>query len=264
MTLRIATWNVNSVRQRLEHLARFSDEMKPDLLCLQETKVQDEDFPQDDLRRMGYKEVLFHGQKSYNGVAILSRRAIVREERIVWCSKDDRRHLAVHLEGGLELHNFYVPAGGDKPDPEVNDKFAHKIRFLKQMASWARRGKLKERKAVLVGDMNVAPLEHDVWNHKKLRRSVGHTDLECELMQKFWKAGGLVDVPRQFHPSPEPLYSWWGYRFAQAFAKNYGWRLDHVLVTPPLASAVQHLEVVKDTRSWTKPSDHVPVVLDLA
>ena len=264
MALRIATWNVNSLRQRMAHLARFSADKKPDLVCLQETKIRDQDFPLDEVRSLGYEHVLFHGQKSYNGVAILSRRPIEKEERLVWCGKDDRRHLAVHLDGGLELHNFYVPSGGDKPDAEANDKFAHKLTFLKQMASWARRTKLKERKAVLVGDLNVAPLEEDVWNHKRLRRSVGHTDLECELMKKLWRAGGLIDAPRHFTPSPTPLYSWWGYRFPQAFAKNYGWRLDHILITPALADAMKRVCTVTATRTWERPSDHVPVMLDLA
>jgi exodeoxyribonuclease III len=116
---------------------------------------------------------------------------------------------------------------------------------------------------VIVGDLNVAPLEHDVWNHKRLRRSVGHTPVEAEHMARLWAAGELIDVPRHFVPEPESLYTWWGYRFPQAFAKDYGWRLDHVLVTPPLRKRLKSLQIVRDTRSWEKPSDHVPVVLDL-
>ena len=263
MTLRIATWNVNSLRQRLDHLARFADAMAPDVFCLQETKVQNQDFPADAFHAMGYPHMLVHGQKSYNGVAIVSREAFQREEKRVWCDKDDCRHAAVELAGGLELHNFYVPAGGDKPDVEINAKFAHKLAFLTEMADWAKASGLKQKRAVLVGDLNVAPLEWDVWNHKRLLRNVGHTPTETAHMERLWQAAALIDVPRQFHPTPEPLYSWWGYRYPPAFEKNYGWRLDHVLATPALAGSLSGLTVFKESRGWEKPSDHVPVILDL-
>jgi len=262
MPLRIATWNVNSVRQRLAHVGRFCENHQPDVLCLQEIKVQTEDFPLEDIKAFGYPHAVVHGQKGYNGVAILSRRPLTDPRKESWCDRDDCRHAAATVDG-IELHNFYVPAGGDVPDPEQNDKFAHKLQFLTEMAAWAKRAKLAERKVVIVGDLNVAPLEHDVWNHKRLRRNVGHTPLEAEHMARLWEAGGLIDVPRHFIPEPEPLYTWWGYRFAQAFAKDYGWRLDHVLVTPPLRKQLKALQVVRETRSWEKPSDHVPVVLDL-
>ena len=262
MPLRIATWNVNSLRQRLDHLARFAKAHEPDVICLQEIKMPTELFPSESLAEMGYPHALVHGQKGYNGVAIVSRRRFTKPSKKVWYSRDDCRHVAVHV-GGVELHNFYVPAGGDVPDPEQNDKFAHKLGFLTEMAQWARKEKLKERKAVLVGDLNVAPLEHDVWNHKRLRRSVGHTPVESEHMARLWQAGGLIDVPRHFIPEPEQLFTWWGYRFPQAFAKNYGWRLDHILVTEALRKRLKKLTIARETRSWEKPSDHVPVVLDL-
>ncbi len=261
--MRIATWNVNSLRQRLDHLARFTAEQKPDLVCLQETKVRDEEFPAEALTGMGYKHILAHGQKSYNGVAILSRKPFESQETKVWCRKDDRRHACMRLKGGLEIHNFYVPSGGPTPDVEKNDKFAHKLKFLTEMAKWAKSDGIKDRKVLLLGDMNVAPLEFDVWNHKRLLRSVGHTPGETKHMERLWAAADLIDVPRHFSPHPEPLYSWWGYRFAQSVEKNYGWRLDHILATPPLAGALKKLRTVKETRTWEKPSDHVPLVLDL-
>ena len=264
MTLRIATWNVNSLRQRLDHLARFVERSNPDVLCLQETKVTDDQFPEDFVRDLGYRHLVVHGQKSYNGVAICSRVLFDGEERRVWCGIDDCRHAAIRFDDGLELHNFYVPSGGPKPDPETNDKFAHKLKFLKEMARWARGEGLRDRRAIILGDLNVAPLEHDVWNHKKLLRSVGHTPTESAHMERLWKAANLLDVPRHFTPSPAPLYSWWGYRYPQSVAKDYGWRLDHVLVTPPLAASVTALRTVKETRTWEKPSDHVPLVLDLS
>ncbi len=266
MTLRIATWNVNSLRQRLDHLARFAAEVAPDVICLQETKVRDEEFPALAVRQIGYPHLLIHGQKGYNGVAILSRLPFQSQDTKIWCGKDDRRHASVTLEHGsgvLELHNFYVPSGGATPDPESNDKFAHKLRFLSEMAEWARETRLGERAAVLVGDLNVAPLETDVWNHKRLLRSVGHTPLESERIAELIEAGGLIDVGRHFVPASEPLYTWWGYRYPQAFDKNYGWRLDHVMATAPLKASLAGFRVVRDTRTWERPSDHVPVVLDL-
>ena len=264
MALRIATWNVNSVRQRSAHLTRFLTELAPDVVCLQETKVEDPLFPLEEPEALGYRHRVIHGQKSYNGVAILSRLPFEDQGTRVWCRKDDKRHAWVRLPGGLELHDFYVPSGGDKPDPEINDKFDHKLRFLRAMARWCRDDKVRERKLVLVGDLNVAPLETDVWNHKRLLRSVGHTPLESELMLKLHRAGGFQDVPRRFVPPDQPLYTWWGYRFPQAFEKDYGWRLDHVLATPPAAAAITAMRVVKETRTWDRPSDHVPVVIDLA
>ncbi|MCG8359686.1 MAG: exodeoxyribonuclease III [Kiloniellales bacterium] len=264
MPLRLATWNVNSIRQRVEHLKRFLTEEAPDAICLQETKVEDDQFPTAVFDELGYAHRVIHGQKSYNGVAIASRLPFEDQGTRIWCRKDDKRHAFVRLPGGIELHNFYVPSGGDKPDPEINDKFDHKLRFLRAMARWCRSDDVKSRRLVLVGDLNVAPLETDVWNHKRLVRSVGHTPVESDLMRKLWKAGGLIDVPRHFVPPSEPLYSWWGYRFPQAFQKDYGWRLDHVLVTEPLMPEVAGMQVVKHTRTWEKPSDHVPVVVDLA
>ena len=138
-----------------------------------------------------------------------------------------------------------------------------KLQFLREMAAWAEADRLGARKAVVVGDLNVAPLENDVWNHKRLTRSVGHTPVEAEHMQKFWAAGDLIDVPRHFVPEPERLYTWWGYRFPQSYAKDYGWRLDHILATSPLRDRLRALQVVRETRTWERPSDHVPVVLDL-
>ena len=131
------------------------------------------------------------------------------------------------------------------------------------MARWGRRDKIGQRRLLLVGDLNVAPLENDVWNHKQLLRSVGHTPVESEHLTKALKAGGMIDAVRHFVPPGEPLYSWWGYRFPQAFEKNYGWRLDHVWASAPLLGELTGLQVVKQTRGWDRPSDHVPVMVEL-
>jgi len=156
--MRIATWNVNSLRQRLGHLERFVAAEQPDVIAMQETKVTDEHFPLEALQALGYRFVIAHGQKSYNGVAIASRLPFTAPEPRVWCDKDDCRHVSVLLPGYVELHNFYVPSGGPDPDPEANPKFAHKLQFLAEMADWARADSIWKRKTLLVGDLNVAPL----------------------------------------------------------------------------------------------------------
>ena len=114
-----------------------------------------------------------------------------------------------------------------------------------------------------MGDLNVAPLETDVWNHRKLLRSVGHTPVESGLMARALKASGLIDAERHFIPPHEPLYTWWGYRFPQSFEKNYSWRLDHVWASPVILSAISGLRIAKETQTWDKPSDHVPVVIEI-
>src|SRR5690606_1833200 len=136
MALKIATWNINSVRLRLDLLRRLAAEHRPDVICLQETKVRDELFPRDEVAALGYRDMLVHGMKGYNGVAILSRLPLAAPETRSWCEREDCRHAIVALPGGVELHNLYVPAGGDIPDPEQNDKFAHKLRFMDEITAW--------------------------------------------------------------------------------------------------------------------------------
>ncbi len=262
MSLRIATWNVNSLRQRLDHLDRLIETKAPDLILLQETKLEDSIFPHDFFSERGYGHQVIAGQKSYNGVAILSRQPFAEENKRVWCERDDKRHCSVRLDGDLEVHCFYVPSGGDKPDPAINDKFAHKLQFLDEMAAWAK-SEARDKPILIAGDFNVAPLEFDVWNHKRLLKSVGHSPVESEKMAILLEAGGFSDIGRQFVPTPEPLYTWWGYRFAQSYAKNYGWRLDHSWATAPLAPRITAHEVFRETRTWEKPSDHVPVIVDI-
>jgi exodeoxyribonuclease-3 len=260
--MRLVTWNVNSVRIRLDNLARLASEVEPDVVCLQETKVDDASFPYDEVRELGYRHVAVRGQKGYNGVAVLSRQPFEAEHRLDWWGQDDSRHLSVRFPDAFELHVFYVPSGGPTPDPEKNEKFAHKLGFLTEMAQWARDEGIAGRKLAIVGDLNVAPLDNDVWNHQRIKRQVGHTPLECEHMAALREAGGFTDVGRHFVPPEEFLFTWWGYRHPQSFAKNYGWRLDHVWVTPPLAKHLKTHKVESDARTWPRPSDHVPVTVD--
>src|SRR5688500_6593788 len=190
MPLSVATWNINSVRLRIRMVRRFLAEYSPDVLCLQETKCPDGNFPLAAFREAGYRHIGMHGQKGYHGVAIVSRLPLSRVERRRFCGKEDARHIVAAVEHAgrpITIHNLYVPAGGDEPDPQVNPKFAHKLSFLEEM-----RGCMAELAApgsVLVGDLNVAPLESDVWSHRQLLRVVSHTPVETERLERARKAG---------------------------------------------------------------------------
>ena len=261
--LRIATWNINSVRLRIELVCRVLQTWQPDVLCLQETRVVDGDFPRAPLEAVGYGEIAIRGQKSYNGVAIISRLPLANVRAQDWCGKGDCRHLAAELPGGIELHNFYVPAGGDIPDPEQNDKFAHKLAFLQEMAAFFGQDRQAAARRILVGDLNVAPLEADVWSHKALLKVVSHTPVEVALMAELASAGQWIDAVRRIVPEPTRLYSWWSYRSPNWEAADKGRRLDHVWVSPPLAPAIAQAEILKPVRGWEVASDHVPVLVTL-
>jgi exodeoxyribonuclease-3 len=265
MALRIATWNINSIRLRIGLVAKLLREQAPDVLCVQETKVQNPDFPHAQFRELGYPHIVARGMKAYNGVAIISRLPLKATHGRDFCEKQDCRHVAVRLPGGIELHNFYVPAGGDVPDPEANDKFAHKLRFVEEMTGWfADKSEHKGRKMVLVGDLNIAPLEHDVWSHRQLLNVVSHTPPETERMAALMDTLGWVDSARHFVPAERKLYSWWSYRNRDWAASDRGRRLDHIWVTPNLRKSLVKSEILRDARAWETPSDHVPVIVELA
>ena len=267
MRFSISTWNINSVRLRIGLVARYLEERRPDVLCLQETKCPDAQFPLGEFSRLGYPHVALNGQKSHHGVAILSRHAFAAESRRDFCAKGDSRHVAVTLAGeaaGLEVHNFYVPAGGDEPDPAINDKFAHKLAFVDEMTAWFRDEKKAAGRAILVGDLNIAPLEHDVWSHKALVHVVSHTPIEVEKLGRAQAAGPWSDALRKFVPNDEKLYTWWSYRTPEWSKADKGRRLDHVWVSAALADAVKSMHVLRDARGWERPSDHAPVNVELA
>ncbi len=265
MTFRLATWNINSVRLRLGLIERLVAERRPDVLCLQETKVIDDAFPREALKAMGFVHQHIHGMKSYNGVAILSRIPLEKTGVRHWQDKEDCRHIYAILKDGVELHCVYVPAGGDVPDPAENSKFAHKLGFLDEMTAWwqtrrAEKGKPK----ILVGDMNIAPLENDVWSHRQLLDVVSHTPIEVEKLGALQSSCDWVDVARRFVPPEEKLYSWWSYRAADWASSDKGRRLDHIWTTPDLAGSLKGYESLREARGWgPKPSDHVPVIAEI-
>ena len=263
MALTVATWNINSVRLRQEMVLRFLEQHRPDVLCLQETKVVDDGFPGKVFAERGWKYQAIHGMKSYNGVAILSRQPLSDIQTRSWCEKGDCRHVFATLPGGIELHNFYIPAGGDVPDPAKNVKFAHKLAFLDEKAAWLKSSRKPTTPMILVGDLNIAPLEHDVWSHKQLLDVVSHTPIEVEKLGAVQKSLKWVDAVRHFVPADQKLYSWWSYRAADWNAADKGRRLDHVWVTPPLARGLKQATILREARGWTQPSDHVPVIVTL-
>ena len=263
MALRLITWNVNSVRLRLPNLIRLIESESPDVLCLQETKVTDDLFPWQPLEEFGYRHRLIHGMKGYNGVAILSRVPLGKPATQNWCDRADCRHAVATLPGGIELHNLYIPSGGDIPDPAANDKFAHKLRFLDEVTAWFGAAPKRNGQAILVGDLNIAPLETDVWSHTQLLDVVSHTPIEVERFGRLQASRKWVDAVRRFIPPDEKLYSWWSYRARDWDGSDRGRRLDHVWVTPALAPALGAARVLRAARGWNTPSDHVPVVVDL-
>jgi len=262
--LRIATWNINSLRLRLPLLEKLIDALNPDVICLQETKVPDELFPDAAPAAIGYPHVARRGMKGYNGAAILSRRKLTLDAAPDWCSKGDCRHLQVRVQakgGPIELHDFYVPAGGDIPDRDANPKFAHKLDFLAEATAWFATNGVRPR-SVLVGDLNIAPLEHDVWSHKQLLGVVSHTPVEVERLNAL-RATGFYDAVRHFVPETEKLYTWWSYRNQDWRASDRGRRLDHIWVTPDLIPKLKRFEILKEARDWPQNSDHVPVLIEL-
>lgn len=257
MPITIATWNINSVRLRAPLVEDFLTRAAPDVLCLQETKSPVEKIPEERFAAMGYRMITARGFKGYNGVAILARIEAEAEETMLWCGKDDARHCAVRLANGTVLHNFYVPAGGDIPDRDKNEKFGHKLDFVDEMTRWSDGLKGSH---IVVGDLNIAPLEHDVWSHKQLLKVVSHTPVETEAMGTLMQAGDWTDTTRTDVPETEKLYSWWSYRSPDWAAADKGRRLDHIWERGSNLHVPGSSQVLKDFRGAEKPSDHAPVL----
>ncbi|MGH6907429.1 MAG: exodeoxyribonuclease III [Aestuariivirga sp.] len=267
MTLKIATWNINSVRLRIDLVCRFLHDWRPDILCLQETKCPQGQFPSAPLKELGYNHIAESGQKGYHGVAIVSRLPFIGTDLRSFCSKADCRHIAATVAAGkpLTIHNLYVPSGGDEPDPAINEKFAHKLQFLDELEGWFEAGSLANgHEGIVVGDLNIAPLEHDVWSHKALLKVVSHTPVETAALGRVQRAGAWVDLMRQHVPPDRKLYTWWSYRARDWAESNRGRRLDHVWSTAGLAPSCNGIEVLSEARGWPQPSDHVPVMASFA
>ncbi|MEJ6399230.1 exodeoxyribonuclease III [Yoonia sp. 208BN28-4] len=256
MPFTLATWNINSVRLREQIVVDLMTQEAPDVLCLQECKSPVEKIPMEQFQALGYSHMVARGQKGYNGVAILSKLPMEEVAAYDYAGLGHARHVAGRLSNGVTVHNFYVPAGGDIPDREKNEKFGQKLDYLADMRDGF--AAAKPEKAILVGDLNIAPREDDVWDHKKLLKIVSHTPIEVEALADVQAAGDWVDVTRADIPDGL-LYSWWSYRAKDWDGADKGRRLDHVWATPDIASAAHSSKVLRHVRGWEKPSDHAPV-----
>ncbi|PIT70402.1 exodeoxyribonuclease III [Bartonella tribocorum] len=261
MFFRITTWNINSIRLRLAQVFQYLQLFPADVLCLQETKCPDALFPVEAFEAAGYKYIALNGQKSYNGVAIVSRLPFKKVNKRFFCQNQDCRYISVIVEAygrSLRIHNFYVPAGGDIPDALVNEKFRYKLDFLEEMSCF-RADQEKGVSSLLLGDLNIAPLAEDVWSHQQLLKVVSHTPIETKRLQNLRCQGGWVDLMRLHIPVPAKLYTWWSYRARDWALTDYGRRLDHVWSSQDLAPFMANLSTFRDARGWERPSDHIPV-----
>lgn len=261
--MRIISWNINSVRKRIDHLARIAEAYAPDVICLQETKTGDATFPFDDVRRMGFEHTAVYGYGGYNGVAILSVHPLSDVTRHTRRGKDDGRHIGanVHPKNAepINVHSLYVPAGGEEPDPRINPKFADKLKFIDCAADYFAGGYGFRDRVVLTGDLNIAPLPADVWDHHKMQKRIGHTDYDIAALDRLRRSLNWTDAIREIIPPDDPVFTWWSYRQSEFKTDSKGWRLDHIWVSPGLKDAIQSAEVLTDVRNWTPPSDHAPV-----
>jgi exodeoxyribonuclease III len=253
--LRLATWNVNSLKVRLGHLLDWLKEAQPDVACLQETKTEDASFPVAELRAAGYHAV-YSGQRAYNGVAILSRSEI----RDVACGipdfADDLKRCIAGTVNGVRIVCLYAP-NGEAPG---TDKYAYKMRWYDALASWMR-GELARRDSLaLLGDMNVAPEDRDVHNPKRWEGKIHVSEPEREALRKLM-AVGFTDAFRLFE-QPEKQFSWWDYRL-KAFERGWGLRIDLALLSAPLVKRCTACTIDIKPRKRERPSDHAPVVLTL-
>lgn len=252
--MRITTWNVNSLRARMDHVARFTREAAPDVLCLQELKLADDLFPLDVLREW-YPHCAWWGQPTYNGVAILSKLPLVDVRRGFAGSDDPEARLLTCVVDGIRLYGLYTPNGTELG----SSRFHYKLRWLQQL-----RTELdsypKDTALIVVGDMNVAPDDLDVWDPFKCDgQLLCHPDERAALQHVLdW---GLVDAFREQNPYAND-FSWWDYQ-KMGFQRNHGLRIDHTFLSPPLMRQLGKVTIHRNVRGWDQPSDHAPVSVDL-
>lgn len=260
MTIRIATWNVNSVRQRLDHLVTWLRETSPDVVCLQEIKCMDDAFPREPIEALGYN-VVTHGQKTFNGVALLSRFPF--DETRTGLDGDPEDVHARFLEGVISLKSgalrvacLYLPNG----NPPATEKYPYKLRWMKRLADFASDRLKAEEPLVLAGDFNVIPAARDVHDAQAWAGDALFLPQTRESFQTLLGLG-LTDAFRAINDEAKQ-YTFWDYQ-AGAWQKNNGIRIDHLLLSPQAADRLVTAGIDKHTRSWEKPSDHVPVWIDL-
>lgn len=261
--MKLITYNCNSINKRLHIIEKLTNERSPDVICLQETKVHDDRFPIEEMQKLGFEHLLFTGNGGQSGVAVLSKLPIIEVSRLDIVNSG-KRHLCFSIKRSkqepLLIHNFYIPAGGDIPDVNVNTKFEQKLKFLHWITEFFSK---VQNNTIILGDINIAPLENDVYNHKKLLKEVSHSPIEIEILANLVQKGNFIDIARHFTPHDQKLYSWWSYRVWNSFEKDYGRRLDHIYCTADLLKDVIASTILKDYRRLESPSDHVPVEIDV-
>jgi exodeoxyribonuclease-3 len=252
IVMKVATWNVNSIRVRLQIVLDWIEQAQPDVLCLQETKAMDEQFPAAAFDTVGY-HVAVSGQKTYNGVAIVSKEPLV-DVSVGFPEYDagGQKRIIAATVGRVRLVNIYMPQGF-APD---SDKFAYKLEFIDELYRYLETLHSPDDFLILTGDFNVAPEPRDVYDPEEMAGKVSFHPKELEKLEKL-KSWGLVDVFRQHHED-DGLYSWWDYR-AGAFRRDMGLRIDHIWASPPLAAHSKESGMDREQRTLTKPSDHIPV-----
>ncbi|CAN0342417.1 unnamed protein product [Scytosiphon promiscuus] len=262
-SLKIVSWNINSVRLRAPNVEAFVAAEQPDVICMQETKCQDGEFPEKAFREMGLPHLVLNGQKGgHHGVAIASRLPIERIEAPDLCRHGHSRVIAAKV-AGVEIHNIYLPAGGDEPNADTNDKFAHKLDFLERLGPGYKKQTTTPR--VLVGDLNVAPHENDVWSHKQMLKIISHTPGETERLEDSRSQARFADIGRLAVDDHQKLYSWWSYRAKDWAKSNRGRRLDHIWMNPAALPDTQ-LDTYRVHLAWRggwKPSDHAPISVEM-
>lgn len=252
--MKIATWNVNSLRIRLPHLTTWINAENPDVIALQEIKMLNEEFPYAELKALGY-EAIASGQKSYNGVAILSRTKI--EDPVfdlAGFADPQRRVLGVTIQG-LRIFNLYVPNG----QMVASEKYQYKLNWLESLHKYLQTELAAESKTILLGDFNIAPEEIDVHDPKRWAGKVLFSEPERAAFKQVL-AGGFADCFRTLAESAED-YSWWDYRL-QAYNRGWGLRIDHILASNSLIKQCANCYIDQKPRAWERPSDHAPVVAE--
>jgi exodeoxyribonuclease III len=256
--MKIAAFNVNGIRSRLAALLRWLEQSRPDIVCLQELKAPDEAFPEELIQKAGYGAI-WHGQKSWNGVAILARGARPNQTRCGLPGDPDDSH-SRYIEAateGLLIGCLYLPNGNPVPGP----KFDYKLRWFQRLNEYAARLLALEVPVVLAGDYNVIPTELDVY---KPERWINDALFRPETRSAYFEliGQGWTDALRERHPD-ERIYTFWDY-FRNAYGRNAGLRIDHLLLSPSIARRLKAADVDRDVRGWDKPSDHAPTWIDLS
>ena len=252
--MKLASWNVNSLKVRLPHVLEWLDAVRPDLVGLQETKLLDESFPIDAIRAAGY-ETVYAGQKTYNGVAVLSRWPITDVLCDIPALEDQQRRVLAVTTAGLRFINLYVPNG----QAVASDKYVYKLDWLAHLRGWLAEEVAARQRLVVVGDFNIAPQDRDVHDPKLWHEQVLCSTPEREALQALF-ALGLTDSFRQF-PQAEGIYSWWDYRM-NSFRRNRGLRIDLILTSGAFTRKLTASYVDRAPRGWPRPSDHAPVVAE--